>query len=167
MTCVDSIAQYEASLTPTINSVDDVIGTFSLNQHWPNGSVGHGSGWLHYIGTPIASWPDVTVFVGHANMSYAPNGNPVLITVVGKGVASQAGVGIAYPGAAIPVGTELVNLDCATIGEPLVITANEKPHPGSAQITLPAYDLLTLGVISIFQVPLFKVVFSQLAPAGA
>jgi hypothetical protein len=169
MTCADLIAQYEASLLPVPSGGDATIGSFSLTQHWPNGAVGHGSGWLHYIGTPIASYPKVTVFIGQAHMSYAPNGNPIVISVAGQAPGFEAGVGIAYAGATIPIGTDLTNLDCNTMGATLVLVGTESPHKQQLppNPTFPEYDLLSLGTFELANLGWVKSLGSALAGVGA
>ena len=167
MTCVDSIAQYEQSLSKGPGT-GWTIGTFSLIQHWSNGQAGHGSGWLQYIGNPIQSDPEVTVFVGHTNVSYDPYGrNPTLVYVAGNGLLAQAGVGLGYQGGQQPIGTDLVNVECSSMGGTLVLIGTESVHAGPTDAPLASYDLISLQSMNIWGLKSLKGLLPALAGAVA
>jgi hypothetical protein len=156
MTCADSITEYA-------ENAYDVIHTFSITQHWKNGSAGFASGSLQLQpgggqdGSPAYTW------VGLANMSYDPyNRNPSYLHVNSHGHAWMS-----YYGPGWDMGAELTNLWCHKTGANLSMIGIEKTYVGPADAVLPTLDQLILTAVPYWEFKVTKEIVAALEGAAA
>jgi len=86
-------------------------------------------------------------------------------------VGRSGAIGILYQGGpsmpTLAMSTDLTNLDCNSSSSPLVVMGTESKHSGPANPALPAYDVLTLGTFSLWEIELLKELVPTLAGVTA